>query len=140
MKDVDDMARQSGQDSEPDPTWEEAVAEFEAGRAVALTRSRRQLVIEYRYADGSWRATSPGLMGFSVSAASLPEAKVLAAGSLAAYLDPAVSIEESVVESVPSRAAPQELEILGGAELITHQHTRSRTRTFISSRSLKVPA
>lgn len=137
MKGVEDMAKLPVQDSEPDPTWEEAVAEFEAGQPVELIRSPRSLVIEYRYADGRWLATSPRLTGLSVSAASLPEAKTLVAESLEGYLDPAVSIYDHVAGPEESRAAPQELEILEGGEILVHQHTRGRSSAFVSSRSLK---
>lgn len=134
---VEDMAKLPEQDSEPDPTWEEAVAEFEAGQPVELIRSPRALLIEYRYADGRWLATSPRLTGLSVSAASLPEAKTLVAESLDGYLDPAASLYDHVVEPEESRAAPQELEILEGGEILAYQHTQGRSSAFVSSRSLK---
>lgn len=134
------MARDVGNDADPDPTWEEAVAEFEAGEPVELVRSPRKLMIEYKYADGYWRATIPGLTGFTVTAASLPQAKARVGADLATYLDSAVELDERVVEPPINRGAEQTLEIHRGADIIVTQHTRSRSRAFISSRSLKVSA
>lgn len=133
------MARHVESESEPDPTWEEAVAEFEAGEPVELVRSPRKVMIDYRYIDDRWWATSSALAGFVVSAASLPEAKALVAAELAGYLDPAVRLDERVVEPVITRGAAQTFEI-HGADIMAPPRTRSRIRSYIASRSLKVSA
>jgi hypothetical protein len=137
--DVEDMARHVESETEPDPTWEEAAAEFEAGEPVELARSPRTLVIDYRYSDDRWRATTSALAGFVVSAASLPEAKALVAAELAEYLDPAVKLDERVAEPVITRAAAQTFEI-HGADILETPRTHSRTRSYIASRSLRVSA
>ena len=133
------MARHVERDSGSDPTWDEAVAGFEAGQPAELARSPRTVAIEYRYADGRWWATSPELTGFALCASSLPEVKSLVADKLVAYLDPAVKLEEHVVEPATTRAAIGTFE-LHGAEVMTPPRTRSRVRAYIASRSLRVSA
>jgi hypothetical protein len=92
MSVVEDMGRHT--DDEPDPTWEEAVASFEAATPVRVVRPLRQLTVVYRYADGIFTATSPDLTGFEVSGRSLYETRNLVQQDLAGFLDPAVEVIE----------------------------------------------
>ena len=81
-------------DDEPDPTWDEAVASFEAATPVRVVRPPRQLRVVYRYADRTFTATSPDLTGFEVSGPNLDLTRRLVRQDLAAYLDPAVEVIE----------------------------------------------
>jgi hypothetical protein len=69
MNVMDNVA--GSQNEEPEPSLDEMVAAFEAGEPVELVRSPRKLIVEYRYEDGHWVATSPRLKGFEVSGPSL---------------------------------------------------------------------
>ena len=138
MKVVEDMAGHMHDDHEPEPTWEEANAAFEAAEPAELVRPARKLVVVYRYADGCWSATSPDLEGFGVVGLSLSEVKAKAAEDLAAFLDPAVELDERVVEPAVTRAPRQKFLIVTGAGNVITVDTSSRSRAFISSRSLRV--
>jgi hypothetical protein len=140
MKVVEDMPGHMHDDQEPEPTWEEANAAFEAAEAAELVRPARKLIVVYRYADGYWSATSPDLEGFEVSDPSLSAVKQKAAEDLAAFLDPAVAIEERVAEPATTLAPRQKLRITAGSANVVTVNTSSRSRSFISSRSLKAPA
>jgi hypothetical protein len=140
MKVVEDMPRHMDDDQEPEPTWEEANAAFEAAEPAELVRPARKLIVVYRYADGLWSATSPDLEGFEVSGPNLYAVKARAAEDLAAFLDPAVALEERVAEPATTLAPRQKLRITAGSANVVTVNTSSRSRTFISSRSLKVPA
>jgi hypothetical protein len=94
-REVEDMARHAGSESELDPTWDEAVAEFESGEPAGLARSPRTLLIYYRYVDDRWQVSAPELEGFYVSAVSLPAARKLVSAELADYLDPLVKLDNA---------------------------------------------
>jgi predicted RNase H-like HicB family nuclease len=138
MKVVKEMRGHVDNDQEPDPTWEEAIAAFEAAEPAELTRPARKLAVVYRYVDGRWSATSPDLEGFDVMGLSLSEVRAKAAESLAAFLDPAVELDEHVVEPAATYAPRQRFRIFsGGGNLIT-VGSRGRGRAFISSRPARV--
>jgi predicted RNase H-like HicB family nuclease len=101
MKVVRDM--QDGQ--EPEPTWEEAHAAFEAAEPAELVRPARKLRVVYQLVGGSWTATSPDLEGFEVTGASLAEAKARTAEALGAFLDPAVELNEKELVEVEAVVA-----------------------------------
>lgn len=129
------------QDShEPEPTWEEAHAAFEAAEPAELVRPARKLYVVYQYADGSWTATSPDLEGFEATGASLAETKARAAEDLAAFLDPAVELVEKEPEFAFKSAAPRTLVVVNGGELIVRTDTSNSSRSYVSARSVKVPA
>lgn len=81
-------------DDEPDPTWEAAIAAFEAATPARVARPPRQLTVLYRYADRTFTATSPDLTGFEVSGPNLDLTRRLVQQDLAAFLDPAVEVIE----------------------------------------------
>ena len=76
-----------------DPGWEEALAAFGAGEPADLARGPRALIIECCYAGGGWAATSPDLAGFQVYGPSRAGVQRAARDDLAAWLDPAVTLE-----------------------------------------------
>jgi hypothetical protein len=92
MSVVEGMGRDM--DDEPDPTWDEAVAAFEAATPVELVRPPREITVVYRYADGSFTASSLDLAGFEVSGRSLHEIRELVRQDLVGFLDPAVKVIE----------------------------------------------
>jgi len=138
MKVVNDMREHVHDDQEPEPTWEEASAAFEAAEPAEVIRPARKLVVVYRYADGCWNATSPDLQGFEVVGQSLSVVKAKAAEDLATFLDPAVELEERVAEPAVTCAPRQKFRIFSGGGNVITVGTRGRSRAFVSSRSLKV--
>jgi hypothetical protein len=127
-------------DQEPEPTWEEANAAVEAAEPAELVRPARKLSVVYQYADGCRSATSPDLDGFAVVAASLSALKTKVAAALGNFLDPAVELDEHVAEPAATLAPRQTVHIAVGDRAVVTVDTSSRSRTFISSRSLRVPA
>lgn len=103
-------------------------------------RPARKLVVVYRYADGCWSATSPDLEGFGVVGLSLSEVTAKAAEDLASFLDPAVELAEHVVEPAVTLAPGQKFLIVAAGGNVITVDTSSRSRAYISSRSLRVPA
>jgi hypothetical protein len=91
-------------DDEPDPTWDEAVAAFEAATPVELVRPPREITVVYRYADRSFNASSPDLTGFEVSGPSLYETREQVRQDLAGFLDPAVKVIERYPRPEPQIA------------------------------------
>jgi len=140
MKVVEDMAGNMRDHHEPEPTWVEANAAFEAAEPAELVRPARKLVVVFRYADGCWSATSPDLEGFGVAGLSLPEVKAKAAEDLAAYLDPAVELDERVAEPAVTLGPRQKFRVVAGAGNVITVGTSSRSRAFVSSQSLRAPA
>ena len=86
-------------DDEGEPTWDEAVAAFDAATPVELARSPRQVTVVYRFVDGAFMATSPEMRGLRFAGRSLPEVRALVRQDLEGFLDPAVR----VVERLPAR-------------------------------------
>jgi predicted RNase H-like HicB family nuclease len=123
---------------EREPTWDEAVAAFEAAEPVELVRSPRKIVVTYRYADGSFVATSPALTGFEVAGSSLHEARLRAKEALAAYLDPVVEVVERFPHS-PIETAGVSRGSIGAnpPSLIFEPSSHSASRAFVSSRSTR---
>jgi hypothetical protein len=81
-------------DDEPDPTWDEAVAAFQAATPVELVRGPRRIAVVYRYANGTFTATSPDIAGFEISGPSLDQTRRLVQQDLIGFLDPAVEVIE----------------------------------------------
>lgn len=107
---------QDGQ--EPEPTWEEAHAAFEAAEPAELVRPARKLRVIYQLGDGNWTATSPDLEGFEVTGVRLAETKARAAEALDAFLDPAVELDEKeLVEVEAVVATDQPLPAYGGVRV-----------------------
>lgn len=98
MKVVTGMSNHRPSQVEAEPTWDEAVAELEAGAPAEVVRSARSVAVEYRYSDGVWRATSPDIVGFVATGQTFAEVKTHAREDLASYLDAAVSIDERCVQ------------------------------------------
>ena len=140
MNVVENVGTNEG-DFEREPTWDEAVAAFEAAEPVELVRSPRKIVVIYRYTDGSFVATSPALAGFEVTGSSLHEARQQARDALAAYLDPAVEVVERFPDP-PIETAGVSRSSIGtdSPNLIFEPHSRSGSRAFVSSRSARVPS
>src|SRR5689334_2547483 len=92
MNVVEDMGRHV--DGEPDPTWDEAVAAFEAAAPARLVRPSRQLRVVYRYADGIFTATSPDLTDLKITGRSMYETRRLVREDLDGWLDPGVEVIE----------------------------------------------
>lgn len=131
MEVVEDVMEYPLDDAEPEPTWDEAVAAFEAGRQVDLVRSPRKLIIEYRYADGSWHATSPDLASFEMSGSSLYGIRQQVKAELQDYLDPAVTLAEQVPDEAETVGASRS-QVLNAPAVITDSTSVSRNRTAVS--------
>lgn len=132
MSVVEDVGTQM--DDEPDPTWDEAVAVFEAATPVELVRGPREITVVYRYADGSFTATSPDLTGFEVSGQSLHETRGLVQQDLAGFLDPAVKVIERFPAPEPEIVTAASRSWFKTASLAAIVVTsRSAGRAFISS-------
>jgi hypothetical protein len=107
---------QDGQ--EPEPTWEEAHAAFEAAEPAELVRPARKLRVIYQLSGENWTATSPDLEGFEVTGISLAETKARTAEVLGAFLDPAVELDEKeLVEVEAVVATDQPLPAYGGVRV-----------------------
>lgn len=102
MSVMEDMDVHQSYDNEPEPTWEQAVAEFDAAEPAELVRPLRKVVIVYRFTNGRVHATSPDLTGFEVTGPTLYETKKLVRADLATYLDPAVELDEREPTELPS--------------------------------------
>jgi predicted RNase H-like HicB family nuclease len=85
-----------GSNMDDDPTWDEAIATFNAARPEELVRSPHHVTVVYRYADGVFIATSPEVRGFRVTGRNLREARTAAREDLEKFLDPAVEVRERV--------------------------------------------
>jgi len=122
-------------DDEQDPTWDEAVAAFEAATPVELVRPLRKITVAYRYADGTFTATSPDLRGFEVSGSSLSETKRLVALNLRGFLDPTVELLEREPSPEPTigtaPAGRSRLKASSGPGVFV-VNTFSSARAFIS--------
>jgi hypothetical protein len=140
MSVVEDMHVDERQDdNEPDLSWEDAVAEFEAGEPVELVRPPRKITIVYRYTDGRFYATSPDLTGFEVSGPNLYETKQLVREDLARYLDPTVEFGERF--PTPNRTeGMSNSSVTHGDQFLALPHSvpSSEARAFISGHRLKV--
>jgi predicted RNase H-like HicB family nuclease len=127
------------EEGEQEPTWDEAVAAFEAAEPVELVRSARKIVVMYRYADGTFMATSPALTGFEVTGASLHETRQRAREALAAYLDPAVEVVERFSQPLIETAGASQSSIGAGSPgLIVEPNSHSASHAYVSSRGSRV--
>jgi hypothetical protein len=79
-----------------DLTWEQAVADFEAATPAEVVRPPRTVDVIYQYLGRRWRASSPSVRGFDVSADSLDQVREIARSSLTDYLDPAITLSERI--------------------------------------------
>ena len=133
MSVVEDVGTQM--DDEPDPTWDEAVAVFEAATPVELVRGPREITVVYRYADGSFTATSPDLTGFAISGRSLHETRDLVRQDLAGFLDPAIKVIERFPAPEPEivTAASRSWLKAGSLPGVIVVSSLSAGRAFISS-------
>jgi hypothetical protein len=134
MSVVEDVDKYTG--DEPEPTWDEAVAAFETATPVELVRPRRHVTVVYRYADGSFTATSPDLTGFGISGRSLRETIELVKQDLAGFLDPAVEILERFPDPEPeivTTAVSQRWSKVGPLPGVVLVSSRSASRAFVSS-------
>jgi hypothetical protein len=116
MKGMHVQGRQG--DTEPDQGWNAAVAEWEAGEPAELERPPRKVTILYRYIDGRFEATSPGLAGFEVHGRSLHETKQLVRADLAGYLDPSVELHERMPAQGPDTEGASRQVLCGSDPLV----------------------
>jgi hypothetical protein len=91
MSVVTDMG---GNMDEREPTWDEAVAAFEAAVPVELVRPPREITVIYRYVDGIFTAMSPDVKGFRTTGCTLHETRQLVRQDLERFLDPSVKVLE----------------------------------------------
>jgi hypothetical protein len=131
MKVMGGMAESAHGDQEPEPGLDELVAAFEAGEPVQLVRSARRLIVEYRYGDGRWKATSPDLTGFEVSAPSLRELRREVKGDLARYLDPGALLDERVPDDAETAGASRG-QVMDAPLVVTSPSSVSRNRVAVS--------
>jgi predicted RNase H-like HicB family nuclease len=130
MKVVEDMAEYLQDDNEPEPSWDDATAAFGTGEPVDLVRPARKIVIEYRYADNRFHATSPNLTGFEVTGPTLEETRNLVQADLDRYLDPAVELDERIPAQIFTAGTGRSRVTHGPRELVTS--TASRSCVFVS--------
>lgn len=140
MSVVEDMqVNQRPDDNEPDLSWEDAVAEFDAGEPVELVRPPRKLAIVYRYTDGRFYATSPDLTGFEVSGPNLYETKRRVREDLERYLDTNVELVERFPTPNRTEGMSNSSVTHGGQFLVLpHSCPSGVARAFISEHRLKV--
>jgi hypothetical protein len=133
MSVVEGVGRHMEDDQEP--TWEEAVAEFEAAAPVELVRPPRKFTVVYRYTDGIFTATSPALRSFELTGRSLHETRELVKRDLGEFLDPEVEVEERYPASVPATAAASSsrLDAPSLPGVLTVSSVAGATRAFISA-------
>ena len=131
MRAMNDMAESAQDDQEPEPQLDEVLAAFEAGEPVELVRPTRALIVEYRYADGSWTATSPDLSGFEMSSPSLHEIRRDVKAHLARYLDQTSTLDERVPDDAVTQGASRS-QVVDAPLVITNSSTASRNRVAVS--------
>lgn len=126
----------SNMDDEREPTWDEALAAFEAASPVELVRPPRQVTVIYRYADGVFTATSPEIKGFRTSGPSLHETRSLVRQDLDRFLDPAVKVLERFPAADPeirtTAAGSRWLKTVALPGIMTLSSSGT-ARTFVSS-------
>lgn len=130
---VEKMTEYQQDDSEPEPSWDEAVAAFGSGEPVDLIRPNRKIVINYRYEDGRVHASSPDLTGFEVMGPTLYETKRLVRIDLAGYLDSGVELDEREPRLIFTDSTSRSRVIHGPGEQVT-------TTASGRSRALMAPA
>src|SRR5262245_42911300 len=99
MNVVKDMGTDT--DDAREPTWEEALAEFNDALPVELERSPRKITVVYRFTGDGFVATSPDLKGFRATGRTLREVKAAATQDLQSFLDPAVEVVQREPVSEP---------------------------------------
>jgi hypothetical protein len=131
VEDMDVHDRQD--DAEPGPSWEDAVAEWDAGEPADLERLPRKITILYRYIDGRFHATSPDLTGFEVSGPSLHETTQLVRANLRDYLDPAVELDERIPPQDPGTEGASRQVLCNASPIVLSPASHGRVRAFVSS-------
>ena len=134
MRVVTDMG--TDMEDEREPTWDEAVAEFDAAVPVESTRSPRTITVVYRYADGIFTATSPEIKGFRTTGPSLYETRGLVQQDLERFLDPAVKVWEHFPPETPeisTATAGRGWLKAGSLPGIIVTSSSGTARTFVSS-------
>jgi hypothetical protein len=138
MSVVEDMDVDDRQDdAEPSPSWDEAVAEWDAGEPADLERPPRKITILYRYNNGRFHATSPDLTGFEVPGPSLHETKQLVRAALKDYLDPAVELNERMPPQGPETESASRQVVTDAGPLILSPTSRGRVSAFMSPSPLR---
>lgn len=125
-------------DAEPDPSWDEAVAEWDAGEPAALERPPRKITILYRYSNGRFHATSPDLTGFEVPGPGLHETKQLVRAALKDWLDPAVELDERMPPQEPGTEGASRQVLRDAGPIVLSPASHGRARAFVSSSRLRV--
>ncbi len=138
VEDMDVHDRQD--DGEPDPTWDEAVAEWDAGEPADLERQPRKITILYRYNNGRFHATSPDLTGFEIPGPSLHETKQLVRAALRDWLDPAVELVERMPRQGPETESASRQVVTGVSPLVLSPASYGRVSAFMSPSPLKARA
>ena len=141
MSVVEDMSVSQRQDgTEPEPRWEDAIAEWDAGEPADLERPPRKVTIVYRYVDGQFHATSPELTGFHVTGGSLDEIKQLVRADLGDYLDSSVELDERMPRQDPdTEGASRQVVNASGAPVLSPT-SNGRFRAFTSPSRLRARA
>jgi hypothetical protein len=138
MSVVEDMDVHERQDNTgPDPSWEDAVAEWDAGEPVDLERPRRKLTIQYRYIDGRFYATSPDLTGFEVSGPSLYETTQLVRADLQDFLDCTVELDEHMPRQEPNTEGASRQVVRDPGSFVLSPTSNGRSRAFVSPSPLR---
>ncbi len=136
---VEDMdvheRRQSA--AEPEPSWEDAAAMWDAAEPADLKRPPRKIIVVYRYVDGKFHATSASLKGFEVSGPSLYETKQLVREALNDYLDPAVELDERMPAQGSETSGVSRQTVQTKGFLLLPTPTTGRVRTFFSPSALR---
>jgi predicted RNase H-like HicB family nuclease len=81
---------------EPAPSWEQAVAEFEAGEPGEVVPAPQTIMVIYQYLAGKWHAYSPSIKGFEAQGRSFAETRAAVRADLGGYLHPLVALDERV--------------------------------------------
>lgn len=136
MKVVEDMVEHASDEGGREPTWEEAKAVFTSSRPATLVRSPRKLIVEYRYSDRRWHATSPDLTSFDVSGQSLHETRQMAKEHLAGFLDPAVKLDERLPSEDAETEGASRSRLINDPPVVASSSTGSRNRLVISQSGL----
>lgn len=140
MSVVEDMSVSQRQDGpEPDPSWEGALADWDAGEPADLKRPSRKVTIVYRYIDCQFQASSPDLTGFHVTGQSLHEIKQLVRADLGDYLDSSVELDERMPRQDPdTEGASRQVVSAYGGGLLLSPTSNGRSRAFTSPSRVRV--
>lgn len=124
-------------DTEGDPDWAGALADWDAGEPADLLRPARTITIVYRYTDGRFYATSPDLTGFDMSGENLYETRQLVREDLARFLDPAVRLREVLPRDVETEGT-SDSRVTQAGEFLICPRSSGTAEHFASQRRLRV--